>query len=250
MKSNRLIAILYPFYRYLVFIPLFAVSTIIFSTLAISLSILVHPNVGYWGGVLWARFNSIMTPLWLTKIGQDYLNKDESYVLVANHQSYYDILVLVGFLPLNLKWVMKMELRKIPFFGYACHKVGHIFVDRSNRQAAIASIARAKATTQNGTGIMFMPEGTRSATGKLLDFKKGAFRFALDIGLPIVPVTIAGTKDILPRGTLKLFPGPAAIIIHEPIDPAQYGEENMDALIDLVKERIQQGLDDFERDVI
>ena len=158
-----------------------------------------------------------------------------------------NVLLLVGFLPLNLKWVMKSELRKVPFFGYACQKVGHIFVDRSNRKASIASIAHAKANTQPGAGIMFMPEGTRSATGKLLAFKKGAFRFALDIGWPIVPVTIAGTRDILPKDTIDLFPGPASIIIHEPIDPTQYGEENMCELMERVKNQIQQGLDDFER---
>ena len=248
MKANRFIYVLYQFYKYLIFIPALIISTILFSTLAITLSILVNPNVGYWGGVLWARFNSMTTPLLLTQKGKHYLTKDKSYVLVSNHQSYYDVLLLVGFLPLNLKWVMKMELRKVPFFGYACHKVGHIFVDRSNRKASIASIAHAKETIQHGTGIMFMPEGTRSATGELLKFKKGAFRFALDIGLPIVPVTMAGTKDILPKGTLNIFPGRASIIIHEPIDPAKYGEEDIDELIDLVKKQIQQGLDEFDQE--
>lgn len=210
--------------------------------MAIVLSLLISPNIGYWGGVLWARFNSYTTPMPITIKGRHNIEKNRSYVLVANHQSYYDILVLVGFLPLNLKWVMKNELRKVPFFGYACEKVGHIFVDRSDRKAAVASIARAKKQIQKGTGIMFMPEGTRSATGQLLKFKKGAFMFAKQIDLPLVPVTISGTKDILPKHTMDLFPGRAYITIHEPIDPSGYGKDNIDELIDLAKNRIQQGL--------
>jgi len=156
--------------------------------MAVILSILINPNLGYWGGVFWARFNSYITPMQVTIKGRHHIKKNRSYVLVANHQSYYDILVLVGFMPLNLKWVMKKELRKVPFFGYACEKVGHIFVDRSDKKAAIKSIAKAKKQIKQGAGIMFMPEGTRSRTGQLLKFKKGAFRFAKEIGLPIIPV--------------------------------------------------------------
>lgn len=235
MKRPPLLFFLYSLYKWFVFIPLMTLSMVFFSTMAITFSVLGSPNLGYWGGILWSRFCCILTPVTLRKSGMHHVRRDQTYVLVANHQSYYDVLVLVGYLPLNLKWVMKQELRKIPVFGYACEKVGHIFVDRSNRKAALASVEKAKATIQNGSGIMFMPEGTRSTDGKLLPFKKGAFRFALDIGLPIVPVTIAGTHNILPTGTLDLYPGPASITIHEPIDPTPYGEERIDELIELVR---------------
>lgn len=248
MKSNPLFYGLYQLYKWVVFFPLMLASMVLFSLMAIILSVLVSPNVGYWGGILWSKFSCLITPLSFTLQGRGNVNKEQCYVLVANHQSYYDVLLLVGFLPLNLKWVMKMELKKIPVFGFACEKVGHIFVDRGNRKAALASVEQAKATIQGGSGIMFMPEGTRSSDGKLLPFKKGAFRFALDIGLPIVPVSIAGTNRILPKGTLDVFPGRASIIIHEPINPATYGEDKMEELIAAVREKIQQGLDEFERE--
>ena len=93
-----------------------------------------------------------------------------------------------------------------------------------------------------------MPEGTRSKKGDLLPFKKGAFRFALDIGLPIVPISIAGTKDILPAGTLALTPGQVDIIIHEPIDPTHFGLDKIDDLIVLVRSKIQSGLDGLQLD--
>ena len=101
--------LLYQVYKWVVFIPSFVVATAVFSTMAITLSILVNSNVGYWGGVLWAKFSCLITPLRFTQRGQEYLQKDKSYVLVSNHQSHYDVLLLVGFLPLNLKWVMKMD---------------------------------------------------------------------------------------------------------------------------------------------
>ncbi len=242
LRNNKPVYLLYQIYKYLGFVPLLVISTIICSTMAVVLSILINPQIGYYGGIWWARFNTWTTPMRLTIKGSANIDRNRSYVVVSNHQSYFDILALVGFLPLNLKWVMKQELRKVPFFGFACRKVGHIFVDRSNREAAIAAIRKAKATIKNRTGIMFMAEGTRSASGKLRKFKKGAFRFALDIDLPILPVTIAGTKDILPKNTMALFPGRACMTIHAPIDVRGYDVETIDKLISLTRKAILKGL--------
>jgi 1-acyl-sn-glycerol-3-phosphate acyltransferase len=108
-------------------------------------------------------------------------------------------------------------MRSVPGLGIGCEKVGHIFVDRSNRQAALASIKAAESKIRNGTSVVFFPEGTRSRDGALRQFKKGAFRFALDLNLPILPVTIVGTREILPPDTLDLLPGKARLIIDEPI---------------------------------
>ncbi len=106
----------------------------------------------------------------------------------------------------------------------------------------VSTIRKAKATIKNRTGIMFMAEGTRSASGKLRKFKKGAFRFALDIDLPILPVTIAGTKDILPKNTMDLFPGRACMTIHAPIDVRGYDVETIDKLISITRKAILKGL--------
>ena len=245
MRNNKILYSLYTVYKYLVFLPIFGIVTIISSFVAVALSILISPNIGYYGGVMWARLSCYFTPMFIKTVGRENIDKNKSYVVISNHQSHYDILALVGFFKLNLKWVIKKELRKVPFFGFACEKVGHIFIDRSNREAALASIQEAKKSISGNVGILFMAEGTRSDTGKLLEFKKGGFRFAFDIDLPILPITITGTRNVLPNKTIKLFPGKAKIIIHKPIDICKYNEENITELIELTKKYIQKGLDDY-----
>jgi 1-acyl-sn-glycerol-3-phosphate acyltransferase len=136
---------------------------------------------------------------------------------VANHQSQYDIVALYGWLGIDFRWVMKQELRKIPALGYASEKIGHIFIDRSNTKKAMESLENAKAKIKDGTSVIFFPEGTRSKTGELGKFKKGAFKMACDLGLPILPVTINGTREIIQTKSLLLYPGKALITIHAPI---------------------------------
>ncbi len=174
--------------------------------------------------------------------GQGNIDKKQSYVIAANHQSQFDIFVLYGWIGIDFKWVMKQELRNLPVIGIACEKVGHIFIDRSNTAAAIESINTAKKKVVNGTSVLFFPEGTRSRDGKLRNFKKGAFRFALDFGIPILPITITGTRKILPPDSIDLFPGTAHMIIHQPVDTAGYNEENIHELMEKVKDVINSGL--------
>jgi len=145
-------------------------------------------------------------------------NRKRSYVVVSNHQSLYDIIVIYGWLELDLKWVMKQELRKVPGIGIGCEKAGHIFIDRRNPRLANEAIAEALDRQGEGIGILIFPEGTRSRDGKLIPFKKGAFRLAIEQSLPVLPVTLLGTRDILPANTLKAFPGRARMVIHPAIE--------------------------------
>ena len=128
-----------------------------------------------------------------------------------------------------------MELRKVPVIGYICEKMEHIFIDRSNQKAAIASINQAKKKIVTGTSVIFFPEGTRSSDGNIGPFKKGAFRLAVDLGLPILPVTIIGTNDVLPKGTLDLFPGTVSMTVHPPIQASGYDRDNLEPLIKKVR---------------
>ncbi len=137
--------------------------------------------------------------------------------MVANHQSHFDILVLYGWLGIDFRWVMKQELRSVMGLGAACAALGHIYIDRSDHEAAIRSINAAKERITGGISVIFFPEGTRSDDGRLRRFKKGAFRFAIDTGLPILPVTVDGTFDVLPPRRFDLRPGRARLVIHEPI---------------------------------
>jgi 1-acyl-sn-glycerol-3-phosphate acyltransferase len=137
---------------------------------------------------------------------------------------------------------MKQELRKVPGIGIGCEKVGHIFIDRSNHEKALASLIAAKEKIVNGTSVIFFPEGTRSRDGRLGAFKKGAFKMAVDLQLPILPITIVGTRDILPTDSVDLFPGRARMIIHKPIDTAGYTDDNLDELVDRARSVIESGL--------
>jgi 1-acyl-sn-glycerol-3-phosphate acyltransferase len=209
--------------------------------MATILSILIHPKTGSVMGVIWAKFNSYITPMFVKVYGRENIDRSRSYVVVANHQSQYDIFVIYGWYPTDFRWVMKIQLRSVPFLGYSCYKIGHVYIDRSNPEAAIASINQAKERIKAGTSIMFFPEGHRGEGKKMLPFKKGAFIFALDMGYPILPVTIVGTDKVLPTNTTALFPGKVKMIIHKPIEISGYSEKNMDELIQKSRDVVESG---------
>jgi 1-acyl-sn-glycerol-3-phosphate acyltransferase len=231
---------LYQPYKFLIFIPLFAVFSLLFSFLAASFSILVNPRVGSFWGATWARLTGLITPMIVTVNGRENINKKQSYVIIANHQSGYDIFLLYGWLSIDFKWIMKKELRKAPGIGYASHKVGHIFLDRSSPRAAIESIEEAKRKLTNGTSLVVFPEGTRSGSNQMRQFKKGAFKIAFELGLPILPITIVDTYKVYNKG-LNLLPGTVQMVIHEPIQTNDF-LERQNELIDLTHRTVQSAL--------
>ena len=243
---RKLLFIVYQPYKWLIYVPFLIVSTLVFGALAVILSALINQKVGsFIGGVIWARLNSYLTPIFVKVIGKENIDKDRSYVIVVNHQSHFDIFVLYGWLGIDFKWVLKQELRKIPGLGIGCEKVGHVFIDRSHPEKAIASINAAKQKIVNGTSVVFFPEGTRGIAGKIGNFKKGAFIFAIETGLPILPVTIINTGNILPPHTLNLLPGWAKMIIHKKIDVTGYTAQNIDELMSKARNAILAGLDKY-----
>jgi len=209
---------LYQPYKYLVFAPVVALVTAVLSLLAFVSSFVLPSRIaGQLCAVPWARILALMTPMRVRVEGRDNIDPRQSYVLASNHQSQYDIFVLYGWLGIDFRWVMKQELRSVPGIGMACSRLDHIFIDRSNHAAAMASLDDAKKKIVDGTSVMFFPEGTRSRDGKLKSFKRGAFRMAVDLGLPILPLTVTGTRDVLPPDTSDLLPGSARLIIHPPV---------------------------------
>ena len=240
---NKMLRILYQPYKWLIFAPYLAVSTLFFGSLTVVLAVVTNPRItSFICGTVWSRLNGYLTPIRVRVTGRGNIDPTQSYVIVANHQSQYDIFVLYGWLGIDFKWVMKQELRKVPGIGIGCEKVGHIFIDRSNHEKAVASLRAAKEKIVNGTSVIFFPEGTRSRDGSLGVFKKGAFKMAVDLRLPILPITIVGTRDILPTDTVDLFPGCARMIIHKPIDIAGYTDDNLDELVDRARGVIESGL--------
>ncbi|MFW5811168.1 MAG: lysophospholipid acyltransferase family protein [Thermodesulfobacteriota bacterium] len=234
---------LYQPYKWLVLGPAIVLSTVVFGFLALILLVFMKPKFpSRFCGTLWARINAWVTPMWVTVTGRENMDRRKSYVIVSNHQSQYDIFVLYGWLGVDFKWIMKKELRKVPVIGLACDKLGHIFIDRSDRKAALATIQQAKSKIRGGTSVLFFPEGTRSRSLRMLPFKKGAFKMALDLDLPILPITIVGTRDVLPPDSIDIFPGKAEMIIHEPVAIHGYNDDNIKQLMEKIRNIIQEPL--------
>lgn len=247
MKS-KLLPILYQPYKWLFFLPFLAINTVIFGVVAVIVSSLINQRIGsYFGGVVWSRLNAFLTPMLVRVRGKENIENGKSYVIVSNHQSLYDIFLIYGWLGIDIKWVMKKELAKIPGIGFGSRKVGHIFIDRSNSRVAMESLKEAKRKLVDGTSVVIFPEGTRSKTGQLGAFKKGAFRLAVELELPLLPITIIGTRNILPTGTIDLLPGKVTMIIHAPFAVKAHSEESLKDLMDAVRSVIAIPLEAEQR---
>ncbi len=245
---SRFLHLLYQPYKWLVYLPLLALSTCFFVGLGVVLIFLSGDRMANRiAGVWWSHFNAFITPMRVTVIGRENIARDQSYIVCSNHQSSYDIFVLFGWLGIDLKWVIKKELKKYPVFGYATEKGGNIIIDRSNPKEAYESLERARQKIKGGTSIIMLPEGTRSRSGELGEFKRGAFVLARDLDLPILPVTITGTRKILPPKTLDLFPGRATMRIHAPVGIEKYDDDEIDRLMADVREIIRKGLEEQPR---
>jgi len=147
------------------------------------------------------------------------LDPDSPYIFMSNHRSQYDILAVVEALQeFQLRWVAKKELTRVPVFGWALKHSGHVIIDRSDHQQAVASLSAARAQMLDGISVTIFPEGTRAPAGqRLLPFKKGGFMLALETGFPIVPIVVRGSGDILPRGAWQPVPGEVEVVIGAPI---------------------------------
>lgn len=233
----------YQVYVWLILIPLAMVVTFVAGWLTVLFAWLVGPRfASKHFARRWARILAWLTPMLVTVEGAHNANPNRSYVVVANHVSQYDILALYGWLKLDLKWVIKKELRKVPAVGIGCEKAGHIFIDRQNPALAKQQVNKALDELGSGVGILFFAEGTRSLDGRMLPFKKGAFRIAQAGRLPILPVTLLGTGDILPSKTRGIFPGRVKIIIHTPIEPLDESADSLRDLMNITRETIASGL--------
>ena len=228
----------------LVTYPLILVSTALFGTLAVTLS-LISRHLGFYAGVLWARSLTWGSWVRVQVEGREHLQPGQSYVMLSNHQGAFDILALYGFLGREFRWVMKEELRKVPFLGWGCAAIGHIFVDRRNSARAIASLEAAKSHLTGGVSVLLFPEGTRSDDGRLLPFKKGGFAIARRGDLPILPVSITGSNRILPKACLFPRPGTVRVRFHPAIVPSDVSDN--EELIRRVRAAIESGLEQDER---
>ena len=171
--------------------------------------------------------------------GLEHVDQTASYVVMSNHQSLYDIPALYQTLPLRLRMVAKAELFRVPIWAQAMRAAGFVELDRSARERAIQSLERARQALAAGTSVWIAPEGTRSRDGTLGPFKHGGFHLAVGAGARILPVTIVGTRSILPARGARVVPGAhVRVSAHEPIDPALFGGEVGEPLVQAVRASI------------
>ena len=159
--------------------------------------------------------------------GVENVPTDKPVIFVANHCSHLDIIVLCRSLPVNLHFIGKKELAWVPIVGWYMFIAGHIFIDRSNKRKAVESLKKAAVKIKNGKRVVMYPEGTRTKTGALGPFKKGAFHLALDAGVSIVPIHIDGTYNVWPAKSRTITPGDVIVRIGKPIEASKYSKKTI-----------------------
>ncbi|MCL2314122.1 MAG: 1-acyl-sn-glycerol-3-phosphate acyltransferase [Proteobacteria bacterium] len=184
-------------------------------------------------GLLWAGGVQLRVE------GLENIPKNQAVVFASNHQSTVDIPALLSVLPLNVRFIAKHVLGYIPFLGWYLHLAGFILINRSSRPKAIQQLSRAAERIRAGTSIIVFPEGTRSKTGEVLPFKKGAFMLALKAGVPICPIAIEGSCKLMPKNSWDIHPGPVHIKIGPPIYTVDYRDKPIE-LVNHVRNLIIQ----------
>jgi 1-acyl-sn-glycerol-3-phosphate acyltransferase len=164
--------------------------------------------------------------------------KGTPYIIISNHQSHYDIIALVTRLGIQFRWIIKKEILKLPIFGYALYASRNIFIDRSNTARAIESINKGIDRLPKGVSVMVFAEGTRSPDGQIHEFKKGGFVTAVRRKIPILPVTVNGSRRVMRKGSFTLKPGKIQIVIGDPIDTSGYTTDTVQELIDKTRQTI------------
>jgi 1-acyl-sn-glycerol-3-phosphate acyltransferase len=179
-------------------------------------------------------------------VGHEQLEEGRAYLFMSNHVSNLDPPIITPLLGQRISIIAKHELFKIPFFGRAMRAGKFVAVNRSDRKAAIESVREAATVLQSGLGMLVFPEGTRSPDGHLLPFKKGPFLLAMEAGVPVVPITIAGSYEAWPKGKMSLQKGQVVVTFHPPIDPHQFARK--EELLAAVRVAIESALPEAYRD--
>ena len=184
---------------------------------------------GYYPPVIWSRLVLKVLFIPVKVVGRENLSHGESYVFTANHQGAFDIFLVFGHLGRNFKWMMKQQLRRIPLVGYACEKSKQIFIDNRGHANIMRSYDRARRTLRGGMSLVVFPEGTRTYDGTVGPFKRGAYLLADELQLPVVPLTIIGSFQLLPRTDKSYWVSrhPLTLVIHKPIRPLSQGPDNV-----------------------
>ncbi len=211
-------------------------TTIFWGTIAIIISFFTRTgNPVHIIARIWARGILYVSRIRVKVNGLNQIDPTQSYVYMSNHQSNFDIPVLLAHLPVQFRWLAKAELFKIPLFGRAMQGAGYVKIDRFNQESAFQSIKEAATKMKDGVSVMIFPEGTRSRDGRIRPFKKGGFIMAVDAGVPIVPIVLQGTWSIMEKSSLQINTGDVVMNLEKPIATTNYSRQNKDELIEAVR---------------
>jgi 1-acyl-sn-glycerol-3-phosphate acyltransferase len=168
------------------------------------------------------------------------LDPARSYVFVSNHTSHMDVPAILSVAPSPIRFIAKQQLRKIPLFGWAAERMGHVFIDRRDSRGAAKAIEQRLQRGLAGVGLLFFAEGTRATTDELLPFKKGAAIAAIQMGLDCVPIGVAGAREVLaPKGFSLFRPGTIAVVFGAPIPTAGWSLERRDELVEVQRAAVE-----------
>lgn len=217
-----------------VFVPLAALVTFPWTFLTGNADLLYR-------AAMWLAWTGVrLTGVKVEIRGRELFDPKLTYIYMCNHASNLDPPIVVPLIPRRSSVLVKRELFRVPILGRAMRLGDLVPVDRSNRDAAIASVERAAAVMNKGLNMTVFPEGTRSYDGKLLPFKKGPFYLAMETGIQVIPMTIAGSHELWPKGRFGIKKGTVTVVFHEPVDPRRFTDR--DALMEAVRAKIESAL--------
>jgi 1-acyl-sn-glycerol-3-phosphate acyltransferase len=223
-------------------IPAIALYTIVLGTISIASSLVDSTgDFGHRCARAWAWLILKTTGVHVTVRGVDKLDPQHSYVFASNHQSIYDIPIVFASLPLQLRIVAKESLANFPFLGWHLRRTGHLIVDRNNPGAGV--VRKMARLVHGSRSLIVFPEGTRSTTGAVGKFRGGTFVVAIEAGLPIVPVSIAGSRHVMRKGRLMTCPGDVTLTVHDPIPTTDVARAGARALAERTRDVVSRDVD-------
>jgi len=187
---------------------------------------------------LWGKFALLANRVKVKIEGMEHLNGKGPYIFMSNHQGSYDIFALLGHLPYQFKWLVKKELFSIPFFGWTMAAAGYISIDREGTRETVEAMNEAAQKIRDGMSVVIFPEGSRSPDGSIQAFKKGGFTLAMKSKVPIVPIAISGSRDIMPKDKLTATSGQIRILVDHPIDIQHCSLKDREFLMKMMRETI------------
>jgi 1-acyl-sn-glycerol-3-phosphate acyltransferase len=197
-------------------------------------------RIGHYYARLWGKVALLANQVKVEIEGIEHLNGKGPYIFMSNHQGYYDIFALLGHLPYQFKWLVKKELFSIPFFGWTMAAAGYISIDRGGTRDTVEAMNEAAQKIHDGMSVVIFPEGSRSPDGSIQSFKKGGFTLAIKSKVPIVPISISGSRDIMPKDRLTPTAGEIRVFVDHPIEIQHFSLKDRERLMEKVRETISK----------